>query len=143
MRDFRDAKAMAHTLRDALKVKAVETTHSECLELIARAFGYENWNILSAKIEAARSSASDAGALHAAATTVPEPDNTPANNVVILSGPHEKASAASGPLRNPACPRSEPRSPFHCRIRADFRRRSAQSTRPRRADKLCRPTMAS
>jgi hypothetical protein len=53
MRDFRDAKAMAHALRDALKVKAVETTHSECLELIAKAFGYENWNILSAKIEAA------------------------------------------------------------------------------------------
>ena len=39
MRDFRDAKAMAHTLRDALKAKAVETTHSECLELIAKTFG--------------------------------------------------------------------------------------------------------
>src|SRR5580692_823825 len=76
MRDFRDAKAMAHTLRDALKIKAVETTHSECLELIAKAFGYENWNILSAKIEAARSSVSDAGTLLAAATTVPESDNT-------------------------------------------------------------------
>ena len=34
MRDFRDAKAMAHTLRDALKAKVIETTHSECLELI-------------------------------------------------------------------------------------------------------------
>jgi hypothetical protein len=76
MRDFRDAKAMAHTLRDALKVKAVETTHSECLELIAKTFGYENWNILAAKIEAARSGMSDGGALLAAATTVPEPDNT-------------------------------------------------------------------
>src|SRR5258708_35037731 len=54
MRDFRDAKIMAHALRDALKTKTVETTHSECLELIAKAFGYENWNILSAKIEAAR-----------------------------------------------------------------------------------------
>jgi hypothetical protein len=54
MRDFRDAKTMAHALRDALQGKAVETTHSECLELIAKAFGYENWNILSAKIEAAR-----------------------------------------------------------------------------------------
>jgi hypothetical protein len=76
MRDFRNAKAMAHTLRDALKVKAVETTHSECLELIAKAFGYESWNILAAKIEAARSSMSDGGALLAAATAVPEPDNT-------------------------------------------------------------------
>src|SRR5262249_41398588 len=52
MRDFRDAKLMARALRDALKAKAVETTHAEALELIAKAFGYENWNILSAKIEA-------------------------------------------------------------------------------------------
>jgi hypothetical protein len=53
MRDFRDAKTMAHSLRDALKGRAVETTHSECLELIATVFGYDNWNVLSAKIEAA------------------------------------------------------------------------------------------
>src|SRR6202790_5559733 len=76
MPDFRDAKAMAHTLRDALKVKAVETTHSECLELIAKTFGYENWNILSAKIEVARPRASDAGALPVTAAPVPEPDKT-------------------------------------------------------------------
>ena len=54
MRDFRDAKAMARSLRDALTAKAVQTTHSESLELIAKAFGYDNWNILSAKIEAVR-----------------------------------------------------------------------------------------
>ena len=54
MRDFRDAKVMAHSLRDALKVKAVEITHSESLELIAKTFGYENWNILSAKIDTAQ-----------------------------------------------------------------------------------------
>jgi ClpX C4-type zinc finger/Glyoxalase superfamily protein len=52
MRDFRDAKAMAHSLRDALKAKAIQTTHSESLELIAKAFGYDNWNILSARIDA-------------------------------------------------------------------------------------------
>lgn len=51
MRDFRDAKVMAHSLRDALKAKAMEITHSESLELIAKAFGYDNWNILSAKID--------------------------------------------------------------------------------------------
>jgi hypothetical protein len=50
MRDFRDAKAMARALRDALKAKSVEISHSESLELIAKAFGYEDWNILSAKI---------------------------------------------------------------------------------------------
>jgi ClpX C4-type zinc finger/Glyoxalase superfamily protein len=55
MRDFRDAKAMARTLRDALKANAIEITHSECLELIAKTFGCENWNVLSAKIEGTRS----------------------------------------------------------------------------------------
>ena len=54
MRDFRDAKAMAHSLRDALKARAMEITHSESLELIAKTFGYENWNILSAKIDTAQ-----------------------------------------------------------------------------------------
>src|SRR6266700_7053270 len=55
MRDFRDAKVMAHALRDGLNAKAVETTHSECLELLAKAFGCESWNVLSAKIEATQS----------------------------------------------------------------------------------------
>jgi hypothetical protein len=36
MRDFRDAKAMARALRDALKAKAIEITHTEALELIAK-----------------------------------------------------------------------------------------------------------
>jgi hypothetical protein len=59
MRDFRDAKAMAHALREALTRNGMETTHSESLELIAKAFGYDNWNILSAKIEAAHLRAAD------------------------------------------------------------------------------------
>jgi hypothetical protein len=63
MRDFRDAKAMARALRDALNAKAVETTHTEALELIAKAFGYDNWNILSAKIEAAETATSDGVAI--------------------------------------------------------------------------------
>jgi hypothetical protein len=32
MRDFRDAKAMARALRDALKIKSIEITHAEALE---------------------------------------------------------------------------------------------------------------
>jgi hypothetical protein len=59
MRDFRDAKVMARALRDALKAKAIETTHTETLELIAKAFGCKSWNILSAKIEAAEPKPSD------------------------------------------------------------------------------------
>jgi hypothetical protein len=54
MRDFRDAKTMAHALRNALEGRAIAITHSDCLELIAKAFGYDNWNILAAKIEAAK-----------------------------------------------------------------------------------------
>jgi hypothetical protein len=46
MRDFRDAKTMAYALRTALQAKGVETSHSECLELIAKAFGFDSWNIL-------------------------------------------------------------------------------------------------
>jgi Glyoxalase superfamily protein/Clp amino terminal domain, pathogenicity island component len=69
MRDFRDAKAMARALRDALKAKAVETTHAEALELIAKAFGYDNWNILSAKIEAAEQATSSGVAIREEATT--------------------------------------------------------------------------
>src|SRR3954451_20965030 len=73
MRDLRDAKAMAHALRAALQGKAVETTHSECLELIAKAFGYEHWNILSAKIEAAQSQAAGTPPLAPAAQQEPAP----------------------------------------------------------------------
>lgn len=50
MRDFRDAKAMAQSLRQALSAKNIPVSHSDSLELIAQSFGFENWNILSAKI---------------------------------------------------------------------------------------------
>jgi len=67
MRDFRDAKAMAHALREALKGDGLQINHSQSLELIAKAFGYDNWNILSAKIEAARPRVIDSEASPAAA----------------------------------------------------------------------------
>jgi hypothetical protein len=50
MREFRDAKAMAHTLRAALAAKGHNITNSESLELIAQAFGVADWNTLSAAI---------------------------------------------------------------------------------------------
>jgi Glyoxalase superfamily protein/Clp amino terminal domain, pathogenicity island component len=55
MRDFRDAKAMAHTLRAALAAKGHKITVSESLELIAKAFGVADWNTLSAAVRAERS----------------------------------------------------------------------------------------
>jgi uncharacterized glyoxalase superfamily protein PhnB len=50
MRDFRDAKAMAASLRQALTAQGVPITHSQALELVAKQFGDDNWNILAARI---------------------------------------------------------------------------------------------
>ncbi|RVX40812.1 catechol 2,3-dioxygenase-like lactoylglutathione lyase family enzyme [Nonomuraea polychroma] len=52
MRTFRDAKAMAKTLRAELLDRCqVELSHSACLEIVARQFGLDNYNILAAKLE--------------------------------------------------------------------------------------------
>jgi hypothetical protein len=52
MRDFRDAKVMAKTLRAALAAKGLNITNSQSLELIAEAFGVDDWNTLAAAIRA-------------------------------------------------------------------------------------------
>jgi ribosomal protein S1 len=54
MRDFRDAKAMARTLREALAAKGVTISNSEALELTAKMLGQRDWNTLAAAIEADR-----------------------------------------------------------------------------------------
>jgi ribosomal protein S1 len=54
MRDFRDAKAMAHTLRGALAAKGVTISNSESLELVAKTLGERDWNTLAAAIAAFR-----------------------------------------------------------------------------------------
>jgi hypothetical protein len=53
MRDYRDAKAMARTLRSALAAKNLKLSSGESLELIARLLGAPDWNTLSAAIKAA------------------------------------------------------------------------------------------
>jgi ATP-dependent Lon protease len=50
MRTYKDAKAMAKSLRDILTVRDVSVSHSECLEIVAQQFGYPDWNTLSAKL---------------------------------------------------------------------------------------------
>jgi RNA polymerase sigma factor (sigma-70 family) len=52
MRDFRDAKAMARTLRAALAAKGLKITISQGLELIAEILGEVDWNTLAAAIRA-------------------------------------------------------------------------------------------
>ena len=54
MRDFRDAKAMARTLREALAAKGVKISNSEALELTAKMLGERDWNTLAAAIDASR-----------------------------------------------------------------------------------------
>ena len=54
MRDFRDAKAMARTLREGLAARDVKISNSEALELAAKMLGQRDWNTLSAAIDASR-----------------------------------------------------------------------------------------
>jgi len=54
MRDFRDAKAMAHSLRESLTTKAITISHGESLELVSKMLGVADWNTLSALLQADR-----------------------------------------------------------------------------------------
>ena len=55
MRDFRNAKAMAQTLREALAAKGVKITVGQSLEVIAEMFGVADWNTLAAAIRTEKS----------------------------------------------------------------------------------------
>ena len=50
MRTYLEAKAMAKSLRAALAAKGIALSHSECLELVSKQIGFDEWNMLSAKI---------------------------------------------------------------------------------------------
>jgi len=54
MRDFRDAKSMAQTLRESLTSRTVTISHSESLELVSKMLGVADWNTLSALMQADR-----------------------------------------------------------------------------------------
>jgi len=71
MRDFRDAKAMAQTLREALAAKSIPLTHSDSLELIANVLGLRDWNTLSARIQAAGPPSTPAQAADSTAESPP------------------------------------------------------------------------
>jgi catechol 2,3-dioxygenase-like lactoylglutathione lyase family enzyme len=51
MRTYKDAKAMAKSLRESLAVRDVSLSHSECLEIVARQLGWQEWNSLSAALD--------------------------------------------------------------------------------------------
>jgi hypothetical protein len=50
MRTYLQSKAMAKSLRDELATKNISLSHSECLEIVARQFGFHDWNTLASKI---------------------------------------------------------------------------------------------
>jgi hypothetical protein len=50
MRTYKDAKAMAKSLRDSLATRRVLFSHSECLEIVARQLGFADWNTLSPEL---------------------------------------------------------------------------------------------
>ena len=55
MRDFRNAKAMAQTLRASLAAKSVKISASQSLELVSEMFGVGDWNTLAAIIRTDKS----------------------------------------------------------------------------------------
>jgi hypothetical protein len=92
MRDFRDAKAMAHTLRAALATKGHKVTNSEGLELIAQAFGVADWNTLSATIR------EEAAGPRNNATTLPRPSTTQSGQALSAHPADESGPAFSTEL---------------------------------------------
>ena len=50
MRTYLQSKDMAKSLRESLAAKNIALSHGECLEIVARQFGFADWNILAAKI---------------------------------------------------------------------------------------------
>lgn len=56
MRTVRDAKLMAKTLRTALRGRSTPLSHGESLDIVARQFGYRDWNTLSALLKRAEGS---------------------------------------------------------------------------------------
>ena len=51
MRTYNDAKAMAKSLRESLAARSILLSHSACLEIVAKQFGFADWNTLSAKLD--------------------------------------------------------------------------------------------
>lgn len=84
MRDYRDAKAMAKAMREALADRNVTITHSEALEIVARQFGLATWNILSARIEA-----SDAVSLDQAVPAIAFEQAVPIVRIFDVAKAHE------------------------------------------------------
>lgn len=52
-------KATARSLRAALQERGIQLSHGECLDVVARASGLKNWNVLSAMLDKDQGAATD------------------------------------------------------------------------------------
>ncbi len=77
MRTYRDAKAMARSLKTALGEKDIKLSHSACLEIVAAQFARDNWNVLAAEIDATETGSP-------ALATVPRPGPDFRDTIPIL-----------------------------------------------------------
>ncbi|HEU4779800.1 MAG TPA: glyoxalase superfamily protein [Steroidobacteraceae bacterium] len=50
MRTYLQSKDMAKSLRESLAELDIDLNHSQCLEIVAKQFGFHDWNILASKI---------------------------------------------------------------------------------------------
>jgi len=50
MRTYKDAKAMAKSLRSCLAAQSIALSHSQCLEIVAKQFGFADRNTLLARM---------------------------------------------------------------------------------------------
>jgi len=88
MRDFRDAKAMARTLRQTLQTKGLRLSNSEALELVAKMLGARDWNTVAAAMQAAsmQTAAAKREPPESAAATIQEASPARPNRVGRLVG---------------------------------------------------------
>jgi hypothetical protein len=52
MRTSQDAKVMAKSLRTELSRRDITLSHGQCLDIVARLFGFNDWNVLAAWLDA-------------------------------------------------------------------------------------------
>jgi hypothetical protein len=106
MRDFRDSKAMAQTLRAALAAKGHKISIADSLEVIAKAFGAADWNTLAAAIKSASAEPEPLGK--------PFDNNRVLDNLAQLLGVEDwetlRATVQAARAAPPPRPSSEPPS---------------------------------
>jgi hypothetical protein len=111
MRTYKDAKTIAKSLRGSLAARSVLLSHSECLEIVAKEFGFADWNTLSAKLDAeSRHLARPEGAASAIRPAIPSAtcrmSRIAAHEQIFCffcgKSKHDVRSLIEGGCRNPA-----------------------------------------